>query len=63
MMTNQQTMSARIARAQTIADCDKLDKSLERLWKHGIFSAEAMGTLDDELIRRRIAIEETTTTE
>ena len=55
-MTNVNAFKARIAKAQTDADFDKLDTSLERLYNNGIFTASELGALDVILMEARVAL-------
>jgi len=55
-MTNVNAFKARIAKAQTDADFDKLDTSLERLYNNGIFTASELGALDVILMEQRVAL-------
>ena len=56
-MTNVNAFKARIAKAKTAADFDKLDTSLVRLYNNGIFTAQQFMDLDHALIDERIAVE------
>ena len=55
-MTNVNAFKARIAKAQTASDFDKLDTSLERLYNNGIFTASELGALDVILMEQRVAL-------
>lgn len=55
-MTNVNAFKARIAKAKTDAEFDKLDTSLERLYNNGIFTASELGALDVILMEERVAL-------
>lgn len=55
-MTNVNAFKARIAKAQTAADFDKLDTSLVRLYNNGIFTPKELGALDVIVMETRVAI-------
>ena len=42
---------ARVERASSLEDFDKLEASLTRLWNNGIFTAYEFGRLDALLLR------------
>ena len=52
-MTNFQSFLKRIAKAETAADCDKLDDSLDRLYKVGVFTVNQIGKLDGHICDKR----------
>lgn len=58
MKTTYQSAKERIRKSTTIEQLDKLDISLERLYKIGIFSLAQFGTLDLMIMDKKIALEE-----
>ena len=48
----------RIKKAKTVKDIEKLEKSFERVYKTGAFTAKELGQLDDMLMTRKTALEE-----
>ena len=58
MKTTYFSAKERIRKSTTIEELDKLDVSLERLYKIGIFSLAQFGTLDLMIMDKKIAIEE-----
>jgi len=58
MKTTYQSAKERIRKSTTIEQLDKLDVSLERLYKIGIFSLAQFGTLDLMVMDKKIALEE-----
>lgn len=55
-MTNYATFTARIRKAKTIADCDKLDRSAQNLYEAGAFTVNEYGRIDGLIVDRRIAL-------
>jgi uncharacterized protein YqgQ len=58
MTENIKAFKARIARASTPSDFDKLEASLTRLYENGIFSVQQFSALDILLIDTRIEKEQ-----
>jgi hypothetical protein len=58
MKTTYFSAKERIRKSTTIEQLDKLDVSLERLYKIGVFSLAQFGTLDLMIMDKKIAIEE-----
>ena len=58
MKTTYYSAKERIRKSTTIEELDKLDVSLERLYKIGIFSLAQFGTLDLMIMDKKIALEE-----
>lgn len=57
-MTNVKAFMGRISDPKnTLADFDRLEKSLVRLYENGIFTAQQFMDLDHALIDERIAVE------
>jgi hypothetical protein len=54
MSSEFQSMSKRIKAASTLADLDKLEKSLERCWNIGCFSKGEFIVLDCMIIQRKV---------
>jgi len=48
------SMSKRIKAASTLAEILKLEKSLDRCWVAGCFSANEFGVLDWMILRRKM---------
>ncbi len=57
MKTNYRSAVERIRKSNTIEQLEKLDVSLERLYKIGIFSLSQFGTLDLMVMDKKIALE------
>lgn len=55
--TNYRSAVERIRKSTTIEQLEKLDVSLERLYKIGIFSLAQFGTLDLMILDKKIALE------
>jgi hypothetical protein len=58
MKTTYFSAKERIRKSTTIEQLDKLDVSLERLYKIGVFSLAQFGTLDLMIMDKKIALEE-----
>lgn len=54
MSAEYHSMYKRIKEASTLADLDKLEKSLERCWKVGCFSKGEFIVLDCMIIQRKM---------
>lgn len=52
------TMSSRIKRAETLSDILKLERSLDRCWVAGFFTASEFARLDEMILRRKISWED-----
>jgi hypothetical protein len=57
-MTNYASMRARIARADSLADTAKLERSLDRLYNAGVFTPNELGRLDSLIMDRNVQIKE-----
>jgi len=57
MKTNYTSAIERINRCNTIEDCDKMEKSLQRIWDNGLFTVSEFSRLDGALMKRKIEIE------
>ena len=57
-MTNYAAMKARIDRADSLADCSKLETSLDRLYLAGVFTPNELGRLDSLIMKRNAKIKE-----
>lgn len=55
--TNYQSALARINKANDEESLLQLEKSLERLWNAGIFTANEFSRLDDKLLSKLISID------
>lgn len=58
MKTTYQSAKERIRKSTTIEQLERLDVSLERLYKIGIFSLAQFGTLDLMIMDKKIVLEE-----
>ena len=54
--TNTQSIHERIEKCTTVADCDKLDAALNRLYHNGVISAKELKRHDKELCDKRAVI-------
>lgn len=57
-MTNYASMKARIARADSLADTAKLERSLDRLYMAGVFKPKELMRLSFLIMDRNAQIEE-----
>ena len=55
-MTEYKSMVQRINKANTIEQLTKLDASLDRLWKAGIFTVYQFQQLDSHICDRRVEV-------
>jgi hypothetical protein len=55
--TNYQSALARINKANDEESLLQLEKSLERLWNNGIFTANEFSRLDEKLLSKLISID------
>jgi hypothetical protein len=57
MKTNYQSALTRINKANDEESLLQLEKSLERLWNNGIFTANEFSKLDEKLLSKLISID------
>lgn len=55
-MTNYQTMTQRINKADTLAALDKVEASLDRIFNNGVFTINEYAKLDAKIVDKRINI-------
>lgn len=57
MTTNYAAFTARISKATTHADFDKLEVSLVRLYDNGVFTPNELARLDHQIVRARLDLQ------
>lgn len=57
MISNLESWRNRVTKANTQADCDKLEKSLDRLWANGSLTLAEFRAMDDATFLRRVIID------
>ena len=57
MTTNYAAFTARISKATTHADLDKLEVSLVRCYDNGVLTPNELARLDDKIFRARLVLQ------